>query len=74
MNKYSPRNPNRRAVEKRVVEIEAHFMKRTKKLDVIFEAGNNCNPFLCTYKPYRVNGIDSLVVDHFGGETKDSSN
>jgi len=28
MNKYNPRNTNRRAVEKRAVEIEAHYMKR----------------------------------------------
>ena len=27
MNKYNPRNPNRRAVEKRVAEIEAHYTK-----------------------------------------------
>ena len=25
MNKYNPRNPNRRAVKKRVAEIEAHY-------------------------------------------------
>ena len=27
MNKYNPRNPNRRAVEKRIAEIEAHYTK-----------------------------------------------
>ena len=36
MNKHNPRNPNRRAVEKRVAEIEAHYMKRVKKLDATF--------------------------------------
>ena len=36
MIKYNPRNPNRRAVEKRVAEIEAHYTRRTKKLDVKF--------------------------------------
>ncbi len=41
MNKYNPRNPNRRAVEKRVAEIETHYTKRAKKLDVTFAAGNN---------------------------------
>ncbi len=33
MNKYNPHNPNRRAMEKRVAEIEAHYTKRAKKLD-----------------------------------------
>ena len=65
MNKYNPRNPNRRAVEKRVAEIEAHYTKRAKKLDVTFAAGNNSNPFLSAYKSCGMNGIDSLVVDHF---------
>ena len=46
MNKYNPRNPNRRAVEKRVAEIEAHYKKRAKTLDATFAAGNNSNPFL----------------------------
>ncbi len=46
MNKYNPRNPDRRAVMKRVAEIEAHCKKRAKKLDVTFAAGNNSNPFL----------------------------
>ena len=50
MNKYNPRNPNRRAVENRVAEIEAHYTKRAKKLDVTFAAGNNFNPFLSAYK------------------------
>jgi len=43
MNKYKSRNPrnhNRRAVEKRVAEIEGHHMKRAKKLDDTFAAGN----------------------------------
>ena len=66
MNKYNPRNPNRRAVEKRVAEIEAHYTKRSKKLDVTFAAGINSNPFLSAYKSYGMNGIDSLVVGHFG--------
>ena len=30
-------------VEKRVAEIEAHYTKRAKKLDVTFAAGNNSN-------------------------------
>jgi len=66
MNKYNPRNPNRRAVEKRVTEIEADYTKRAKKLDAAFAAGNNSNPFLSAYKSYGMNGIDSLVVGHFG--------
>jgi len=70
MNKYNPRNPNRRAVEKRVAEIEAHYTKRAKKLDVTFAAGNNSNPFLSAYKSYGMNGIDSLVVGHFGEVNK----
>ena len=70
MNKYNPRNPNRRAVEKKVAEIEAHFTKRTKKLDVTFAAGNNSDPFLSAYKSYGMNGIDSLVVGHFGEVNK----
>jgi len=70
MNKYNPRNPNRRAVEKRVTEIEAHYIKRAKKLDATFAAGNNFNPFLSAYKSYGMNGIDSLVVGHFGEVNK----
>jgi len=50
MNKYNPRNSNRRAVEKRVAEIEAHYTKRAKKLDTTFAAGNNSNPFFSAYK------------------------
>ncbi len=65
MNKYNPRNPISRAVEKRVAEIE-----RDKKLDVTFAAGNNSNPFLSTHKSYSMNGIDSLVVGHFGEVNK----
>ena len=52
MNKYSPRNPDRRAVEKRVAEIEANYTRRAKKLDAAFAAGNNSNPFLSAYKSY----------------------
>ena len=72
MNKYNPRNPSRsrRAVEKRVVEIEANYTKRGKKLDATFAAGNNSNLFLCAYKSYGINGIDSLVVGHFGEVNK----
>ena len=46
MNKYNPRNPNRRAVEKRVAEIEANNTRRAKTLDATFAAGNNSHPFL----------------------------
>ena len=70
MNKYNPRNFSRRAVEKRVAEIEVHSMKRAKKLDATFAAGNNPNPFLSAYKSYGINGIDSLVVGHFGEVNK----
>jgi len=66
MDKYNPRNPNRRAVEKKIAEIEAHYTKRSKKLDVTFAAGNNSNPFFSAYKSYSMNRIDSLVVGHFG--------
>jgi len=64
MNKYNPRNPNRRALEKRVEEIEAHYTKRSKKLDATFAAGNKTNPI------YGMNGIDSLVLCHFGEVNK----
>jgi len=57
-------------VEKRVAELEAHYTKRAKKLAVIFAAGNNSNPFLSAYKSYGMNGIDSLVVGHFGEVNK----
>jgi len=70
MNNYNPRNPNRRAVEKRVAEIEAHYTKRANKLDATFAAGNSSNPFLSAYKSYGTNGIDSLVVGHFGEVNK----
>ena len=70
MNKYNSRNPDRRAAEKRVAEIEGHYTKRAKKLDVTFAAGNNSNPFISAYKSYGMNGIDSLVVGHFGEVNK----
>jgi len=70
MNKYNPRYTNRRAVEKRVAEDKAHYMKRAKKLDATFAAGDNFNPFLSAYKSYGMNGIDSLVVGHFGEVNK----
>jgi len=57
-------------VEKRVAEIEAHYTKRAKKIDVTFAAGNNSNPFLSAYKSNGMNGIDSLVVGHFGEVNK----
>ena len=66
MNKYNPRNPKRRAVEKRVAEIEAHYTKRAKKFDVTFAAGINSNPFLSAYMSYGMNGIDSVLAGHFG--------
>ena len=59
-------NPSRRTVEKRVAEIEAHYTKRAKKLDATFAAGYDSNPYLSAYKSYGMNGIDSLVVGHFG--------
>jgi len=40
--------------------------------DAAFAAGNNSNPFLSTYKSYGINGIDSLVVGHFGEVNKGS--
>jgi len=52
-------------VEKRVAEIKAHYVMRAKKFDPTFAADNNLNPFLSAYKSYGINGIDSLVVDHF---------
>jgi len=55
MNRYNPCNPNGRAVEKRIAEIEAHYMKRAKNLDATFAAGNNSNPFLSAYKSYGIN-------------------
>jgi len=70
VNKYNSRNPDRRAAEKRVAEIEGHYTKRAKKLDVTFAAGNNSNPFISAYKSYGMNGIDSLVVGHFGEVNK----
>jgi len=70
MKKYNPRNPNRKAMEKRVAEIEAYYMERAKKLDATFAADKNSNPFLCAYKSYGMNGIDSLVLGHFGEVNK----
>jgi len=32
INKYNPRNPNRRSVEKRVTESKAHYVKRFKNI------------------------------------------
>jgi len=64
-NKYTPRNPNRRAVEKKVANIEAHYMKRAKNSDD-FAAGKNFNPFLSAYKFYGINVINSLIVGDFG--------
>ena len=42
----------------------------TLKLDAAFAAGNNSNSFLSAYKSYGMNGIDSLVVGHFGEVNK----
>ncbi len=52
-------------MKKIVTEIEAHYSKRAKKLDVTFTADNNSSPFLSEYKSYGMNGIDSPVVVHF---------
>ncbi len=70
MNKYNPRNPNRRAMKKRVADIEAHYLKRAQKLDDTFAAGNNFNPFLSAHKSYGMNGTDSLVLGHVGNINK----
>jgi len=70
MSKSNPRNPNKRSVEKRVAEIEAHYTKRAKMLDVTFAAGNNSNAFLSAHQSYGMNGIDSLVFGHFGEVNK----
>ena len=70
MNKYNPRNSNRRAMVKKVSEIEAHYMKRAKKLYATVAAGYNSIPFLSAYKSYGMNGIDSLIVGHFGEVNK----
>ena len=53
-------------MEKRVAEIDAHYIGRAKKLDSTFAAGNNFNIILSAYKSCGVNGIDSLVVGYFG--------
>ena len=56
MNKYNPRNPCRRVVEKKVAEIEAHYTKRAKKLDAVI-----CTYVkLCTY--YDLYGITLLFT------------
>jgi len=39
-------------------------------IEVTFAAGNSSNPFLSAYKSYGRNGIDSLVVGHFGEVNK----
>ena len=52
------------------MQIEAHYTKRAKKLDATFAAGNNPTPFLSAYKSYGINGIDLLVVGHFGEVNK----
>ena len=39
-------------------------------LDVTFAAGSNSNRFLSAYKSYGMNGIDSLIVGHFGEVNK----
>jgi len=45
-------------------------MKRAKKFNATFSAGNSSNLFLSVYKSYGMNGIDSLKVGHFGGVKK----
>jgi len=53
-------------VEERVAEIEAHYTKQAKKLDVTFAASSSSNnSIFCAYKSYGMNDIDSLVVGHF---------
>jgi len=61
MNEYNPRNPNRRAAENRVADIEARYMKRFKKLHATFAAGTDANPFLHAYKSYGIKGMVTLV-------------
>ena len=73
MNKYNLRIPNRRVVEKLFEEIEAHCVKRAKKLDDNKGTGNNSNPIYSTYKSYGINGIDSLILDNLSESNKDSS-
>jgi len=53
-------------MSKNVAEIEAYYMKRSKKSEATFAAGNYSNAFRYAYKPYGINGIDSLGVGHFG--------
>ena len=65
MNKYNSRHPNRRAVEN-----EAHYTRRAMKLHFTYVAGNNSNLCLSAFKSYGTNGIDSLVVGHFGEVNK----
>jgi len=74
MNKYNLRIPNRRAVEKLFEEIEAHCVKRAKKLDDDIGTGNSSNQIYSTYKSYGINGIDWLILDNFSEVSKDSSN
>jgi len=57
-------------VGKRAAEIEAHYVKRAKKFDTTIASGNHSNPFLTTSKCFGMNGIDSLVVGHFGDVNK----
>jgi len=46
-------------------------MKRARKLDATLAASNNSNPLLSAYRPYGMNGIDSLVVGHFSKINKE---
>ena len=55
MKKDNPRNANRKTVGKRSAEIEAHCMKRAKKLDATFAAIKNSNPLLNACKSYGIN-------------------
>jgi len=61
MNKYIPRNSKRRAMKKRVTEIQTHCMKRAKDLDATFTTDYNSNP----YSSHRMNEINLLVVSNF---------
>jgi len=51
-------------------ELQRYYIKRAQKLDATFAGGNNSTPFLSAYKSYGMNGIDSLVVGHFGEVNK----
>ena len=69
MNKYNPRDPQRRAMEKRAAEIDAHYTKRAKNLDatkytVQIEKQTRLNAITNPFQLYVLGSKDSTRIEY----------